>query len=136
MNMSSIYRLEDIDAIARKILQNASSRTLLFYGEMGAGKTTLIKAIVKALGVTHPTTSPTFALVNEYSGDSGKIYHFDFYRIDSPEEALDMGLEEYLDSKAWILIEWPDKIDPLLPDDAVEIHLEKVEKNKRMIKIS
>ncbi|WP_340063120.1 tRNA (adenosine(37)-N6)-threonylcarbamoyltransferase complex ATPase subunit type 1 TsaE [Ascidiimonas aurantiaca] len=133
--MNSIYSLEDIDVIAREIIQRAHNHTLLFYGEMGTGKTTLIKAIVKALGVTHPTTSPTFALVNEYSGDSGKIYHFDFYRIDTPEEALDIGLEEYLESNAWVLIEWPEKVEKFLPENVTEIHIQKLEGNQRIIKI-
>jgi tRNA threonylcarbamoyladenosine biosynthesis protein TsaE len=93
---------------------------------MGAGKTTLIKALIKALGSADVVSSPTFSLVNEYHIDQGKIYHFDFYRIEDETEVLDMGFEDYLDSDSWKLIEWPQKIENLLEADMqkVEVFIE------------
>jgi len=91
---------------------------------MGVGKTTLIKELIKQLGSLDNVSSPTFSLVNEYDSRKGeKIYHFDFYRIKSEEEALDMGIEDYLYSDIWCFIEWPEKVKNLLPLNAVEIHL-------------
>lgn len=127
------YTLVDISSIARHILNNAKSNVLLFYGEMGVGKTTLIKEIVKELGVKDITSSPTFSIVNEYEGNNGKIYHFDFYRLESEDEAYDIGLEDYLYTDNLCLIEWPEKIKNLLPDDATNIILTKVLDDKRTI---
>ncbi|MCJ7757717.1 MAG: tRNA (adenosine(37)-N6)-threonylcarbamoyltransferase complex ATPase subunit type 1 TsaE, partial [Gillisia sp.] len=116
----------EIDSIAKLLLSKVKSKTLLFYGEMGAGKTTLIKALIKALGSDDVVSSPTFSLVNEYHIDQGKIYHFDFYRIEDETEVLDMGFEDYLDSDSWKLIEWPQKIENLLEADMqkVEVFIE------------
>ena len=124
--MTLTYELSEIDSIAELLLSKVKSKTLLFYGEMGAGKTTLIKALIKTLGSADVVSSPTFSLVNEYHTDKGKIYHFDFYRIEDETEALDMGFEDYLDSDSWKLIEWPQKIENLLEDDMqkVEVFLE------------
>ena len=108
--------LSEIGEVAREILKETDSRILLFYGDMGSGKTTLIKELALQLGVEDLTNSPTFSLVNEYvtaRGDS--MFHFDFYRIEREEEAYDMGFEEYLDSGSWCLIEWPEKVENLLP---------------------
>ena len=108
--------LSEIGEVAREILKEADSRILLFYGDLGSGKTTLIKELALQLGVEDLTNSPTFSLVNEYvtaRGDS--MFHFDFYRIEREEEAYDMGFEEYLDSGSWCLIEWPEKVENLLP---------------------
>lgn len=114
--MQRTYHLEEVPAIAKEIIDKITSTVVLFYGDMGTGKTTLIKEIVKQLGSGDTASSPTFSLVNEYLADGGKpIYHFDFYRIGSEEEALDMGIEEYLYSGDLCLIEWPDKIKNLLP---------------------
>lgn len=114
--METTYRLTELSATARWVLDKSQSRILLFYGEMGSGKTTLIKEIAKSLGVGELTNSPTFSLVNEYLSDEGEIlYHFDFYRIEKEEEAYDMGVEEYLDSGLWCFIEWPEKVENLLP---------------------
>ncbi len=98
-------------------------RVFLFYGEMGAGKTTLIKAICQQLGVSDTTSSPTFSIVNEYNSSQGIIYHFDLYRIKSEHEAYDMGYEEYFYSGRYCFVEWPDKIAGLLPADAVSVHI-------------
>ena len=100
--MKKKYQLTDLSQIANWIIENSSSRILLFYGAMGSGKTTLIKEISKQLGVQDVTNSPTFSLVNEYHSDKNELlYHFDFYRINDEEEAYDMGIEEYFDNNAW-----------------------------------
>lgn len=118
------YQLSDIDTVAQQLLQLTSPQKIfLFYGEMGAGKTTLTKALCKALGVTGTTSSPTFALVNEYVGADGKIYHFDFYRLKKQEEALDMGCEEYFYSGDYCFIEWPEKIPDLLPEHYAKVRI-------------
>jgi len=124
--MTLTYELSEIDSIAKLLLSKVKSKTLLFYGEMGAGKTTLIKALIKALGSKDIVSSPTFSLVNEYHTDQGKVFHFDFYRIEDETEVLDMGFEDYLDSDSWKLIEWPQKIENLLEADMqkVEVLLE------------
>lgn len=110
------YTLHELQKIAREVIANANSKILLFYGEMGVGKTTLIKEIVKQLGSSDIVSSPTFSLVNEYySKTMDTIYHFDFYRILSEEEALDIGIEEYFYSNNWCLVEWPNKVENLLP---------------------
>lgn len=108
--------LTDLDGVAAQIIAAAGSKRLIcFNGEMGAGKTTLIKVICKLLGSNDVVTSPTFGIVNEYAAEQGVIYHFDAYRVNSEEEAYDFGIEEYLDSGDWCLIEWPEKIENLLP---------------------
>lgn len=121
----SMDELADLPAIADQLLEIAGDRRVwLFHGEMGVGKTTLIKALCAALGVTDSTSSPTFSIVNEYDSPNGAIYHFDFYRIRSAEEALDLGYEEYFYSGNYCFVEWPQKIDPLLPPDALAIELQ------------
>lgn len=124
--MTLTYELSDIDSVAMQLLSEVKSKTLLFYGEMGAGKTTLIKALVKALGAEDAASSPTFSLVNEYHSDQGRIFHFDFYRIEDETEALDMGIEDYLNTESWKFIEWPQKIEKFLdyPTQKLEILVE------------
>lgn len=114
--MTFIYTLEELPNITTKLLKLVTTRTLFFYGEMGVGKTTLIKEICKQLGVEDRVSSPTFSLVNEYQGRENLVYHFDFYRIESEEEVYNIGFEEYFDDQNWALIEWPEKIPNLLPD--------------------
>ena len=134
--MDRIYALSEVDQIADYIITNATNKVLLFYGEMGVGKTTLIKEICKSLHSDDVISSPTFSLVNEYrTQDNEPIYHFDFYRIDSEEEALDIGVEDYFYSSDWCLIEWPNNIENLLPLDAVEIHLSHAGDGKRSIQL-
>jgi tRNA threonylcarbamoyladenosine biosynthesis protein TsaE len=111
------------------------NKILLFYGDMGAGKTTLIKAICERLGVTDVVTSPTFSIVNEYAGAGNKIYHFDFYRLKNQAEALDLGYEEYFYSDAWCFIEWPEKIPDLLPDNYVRVNIQVMPDGSRQITI-
>jgi len=121
--MEHTYTIDDLPEVAGMILSNASTKTLLFYGDMGVGKTTLIKELAKKLGVQDTLSSPTYSIVNEYLLDSDKLYHFDFYRIKTEEEALDIGIEDYFDSDHWKLIEWPEKISNLLPEENTKIQL-------------
>ncbi|HEY0045212.1 MAG TPA: tRNA (adenosine(37)-N6)-threonylcarbamoyltransferase complex ATPase subunit type 1 TsaE [Flavobacterium sp.] len=114
--MEIIFTLDEIDSVAKRILNNEPAKVLLFEGSMGAGKTTLIKAFCRALEVDDTTGSPTFSLVNEYHSEkNGIIYHFDFYRIKDDTEALDMGVEEYFSSGNWCFVEWPAKIVDMIP---------------------
>ncbi len=128
--------LSDLPKIAEELLKNNSSKIVLFYGEMGSGKTTFIKQICKKLGVTDTISSPTFSIVNEYLTSSGEtIYHFDFYRLNDESEALDIGVEEYFFSDNLCLIEWPEKINSLLPDKVIKVYLSENTNDTRNIKI-
>lgn len=129
------YNLNNISAIAQKLIDEfaGSEKIILFYGDMGAGKTTLIKAICKYLGVSEPATSPTFSIVNEYRGASGKIYHFDFYRLKNETEALDMGYEEYFYSGNYCFVEWPEKIQGLLPPHYIKVSVEVLNYSERRL---
>jgi tRNA threonylcarbamoyladenosine biosynthesis protein TsaE len=130
------YNLSEIKNISNKILTIIKTpKTLLFYGEMGVGKTTLIKEIVFQLGVKDATSSPTFSIVNEYIGKNCKIFHFDFYRINDENEVYDIGIEEYFYQNCWSLVEWPEKIPNIIPDDSVVIKLSKNQNNTRTIEI-
>lgn len=122
--MNKNYELEQIPEIAKEILESVRNKILLFYGEMGAGKTTLIKELVKQLGVSEVVSSPTFSLVNEYlSNNKELIYHFDFYRIENESEAYDIGIEEYFFGDHWCFIEWPERVENVLPLESVVVHL-------------
>jgi tRNA threonylcarbamoyladenosine biosynthesis protein TsaE len=130
------YSLKELPEIAKEVLHFAKHKILLFYGEMGVGKTTLIKEIVKQLGVADNVSSPTFSLVNEYlTSTHEKVYHFDFYRIIKEEEALDMGIEEYFYSNCWCLLEWPDKVENLLPLRSVNITISTNNDQQRTIEL-
>ena len=130
------YSLQHLPEIAKEVLQFAEHKVLLFYGEMGVGKTTLIKEIVKQLGVLDTVSSPTFSLVNEYHTKNEEIvYHFDFYRVDNEEEAMDMGIEEYLYSNNWCLVEWPNKVENLLPLKSVIITITTNSSQQRTIEL-
>lgn len=132
-----INNLEDINAAARTFIDNmGKGRVFAFYGKMGAGKTTFIKAVCENLGVTDVITSPTFAIVNEYTSETSGdiIYHFDFYRIKKIEEVYDMGYEEYFYGGGLCFIEWPELIEGLLPEDATKVTIEAGDDGSRTIK--
>ncbi len=130
------YTLNELSLIAKKIIATANSKILLFYGEMGVGKTTLIKEIVSQLGSSDIVSSPTFSLVNEYHSNlSDSIFHFDFYRIVNEEEALDIGIEEYFYNNNWCLIEWPNKVENLLPLNSTIITISSNENQLRTIEL-
>ena len=116
--MTVEYRLKEVDQIAQQILELSNYKTILFQGNLGSGKTTLIKALVKSLGSEDYVSSPTFSLLNEYKTEDGEtIYHMDLYRLKNEIEAFDIGLEEILENDSWKFIEWPDKINSLLGTD-------------------
>jgi tRNA threonylcarbamoyladenosine biosynthesis protein TsaE len=128
--------LEDLGELAKQIVNLTDQKVFAFYGEMGAGKTTLIKKIVEVLGSNDEVSSPTFSLVNEYfSETTGTIYHFDFYRIESEDEVFDIGYEDYLYSGHYCFIEWPEKIANLLPSSYVKVTI-KDQESKRLITLS
>jgi len=127
--------LSNIDDAAHKFLQQTGNcKHFAFYGTMGVGKTTFIKALCKALGVAGTVTSPTFALVNEYNaGKNGKVYHFDFYRINKPEEVFDFGCEEYFASGAYCFVEWPEKAEIALPPETCRVEIRELASGNREI---
>lgn len=129
--------LSGLDEAAKKIVETTKDeQILIFEGEMGAGKTTLIKALAKEMGVNKVVTSPTFSIVNEYEANGKVIYHFDFYRIKNLQEAYDIGYEEYFYSENICFIEWPEKIAPLLPLHFVKIEISVQNENDRILTIS
>lgn len=132
-----IDSLSELDNVAEQIISSLDGRNVvLFRGGMGAGKTTLISRIVAQLGAEDTVTSPTFALVNEYEGaDKMLIYHFDFYRIDKVEEVFDLGYEEYFYSGDLCLVEWPEKIEALIPDDVMTVKIEVEDDEERVFTI-
>ncbi len=122
--MTLDYTAKELPAIAKQLIQEIATPIWLFYGEMGSGKTTLIREILLQLGVEDHIQSPTYSLVNEYCDSKNQVvYHFDFYRIETEEEAYDMGVEDYFDSGNRCFIEWPEKISNLLPEKSVKIHI-------------
>lgn len=137
MKRIEIHSLSDLDTVAEQVLASLEGRTVvIFRGGMGAGKTTLISRIVRSLGSEDTVTSPTFALVNQYEGtDDCRIYHFDFYRIDSIDEVFDLGYEEYFYSGDLCLVEWPEKIESLLPEDVMEVRITAPDEDTRIFEI-
>lgn len=135
--MEFIFSLDEIENIARELIAQKPNKVILFHGEMGAGKTTFIKQLAKELGVTEATSSPTFSLVNEYqTTDNQVVYHFDFYRLKTESEALDMGVEEYLYSGNWCFIEWAEQIPNLIPETHSIITIQELADGKRLLKLN
>jgi tRNA threonylcarbamoyladenosine biosynthesis protein TsaE len=132
-----VYSLNEINSVASKILHERDIHLICLHGELGAGKTTLIKALLKKLGAEDAGSSPTFALANEYLDANGGIlaYHLDCYRIGNPEEALDFGIEEYLEADCWVFVEWPEHIQSLLPEERTEIRIEHLDGDRRRLTI-
>jgi tRNA threonylcarbamoyladenosine biosynthesis protein TsaE len=130
-----IFKQNKIVDIAQLVIRTTKQKTLCFYGDMGSGKTTLIKALVKGLGGGDTASSPSFGLVNEYYNKKGELlgYHFDFYRITDETEALDLGLEDYLNRDVWVFIEWPEKIASLLTEDCTKLYLEIIDQDTRKL---
>jgi tRNA threonylcarbamoyladenosine biosynthesis protein TsaE len=133
--MIEVKNIGELKNVAQKFCDSiGTERIFLFYGEMGAGKTTFIKEICKVLGIKSEVTSPTFAILNEYPCEKyGFVYHFDFYRIDKITEIYDIGFEEYLESGSLLFIEWPEKLESLIPENARNISISIGQKNNRII---
>ncbi|BDB55259.1 tRNA (adenosine(37)-N6)-threonylcarbamoyltransferase complex ATPase subunit type 1 TsaE [Flavobacterium ammoniigenes] len=135
--MEIVFTLDELELVAQKVIDQKTPKVILFHGEMGVGKTTLIKQLCKTLGVTSTTSSPTFSLVNEYETiDNQVVYHFDFYRLKNEMEALDMGADDYFYSGNWCFIEWAEKIPSLIPDEHAVITIELVENEKRHLTLT
>lgn len=132
-----IASLDELKDVAEAVIESLDGRNVVaLFGAMGAGKTTLISAIMEHLGSTDNVTSPTFALVNQYSTAANEpVYHFDFYRINRIEEAFDMGYEEYFYSDGLCLVEWPEKVEELLPDDVMKVTITPTSNTRRVITI-
>ena len=135
--MEIIFSIDEIQEVANKIIVENPNKVILFHGNMGVGKTTLIKALAKELGVKDATSSPTFSLVNEYQIDRNQyVFHFDVYRLKSETEAMDMGIDEYLYSGNWCFIEWAEKIPNLIPEKHSTINLSQAVDGKRHLRLT
>ncbi|HCF04221.1 tRNA (adenosine(37)-N6)-threonylcarbamoyltransferase complex ATPase subunit type 1 TsaE [Flavobacterium sp.] len=135
--MEIVFTLDELELVAQKVIAQQTSKVILFHGEMGVGKTTLIKQLCKTLGVSSATSSPTFSLVNEYETiENQVVYHFDFYRLKNEIEALDMGADDYFYSGNWCFIEWAEKIPNLIPEEHAVITIELVENGKRHLTLT
>ncbi len=134
--MNIRYQIQDIESVATQVLDALTTKTIVLNGSMGVGKTTFVKAFVKVLGSSDDVSSPTFSIVNEYELPNGLLYHFDMYRIKDEEEALQFGIEDYLESNQWIVIEWPEKMPNLLPEDFDIIELILNDDHSRTLKLN
>lgn len=133
-----IFQQSDINRAAREFLRQMSDKDKVyaFYGGMGAGKTTFIKALCEEMGVEEPVTSPTFAIINEYhTSDDQSIFHFDFYRINKLEEVFDFGYEDYFYSGNICFIEWPELVETVLPEDTIRLNIRELDDKSRIIEI-
>ncbi|MCH2045161.1 MAG: tRNA (adenosine(37)-N6)-threonylcarbamoyltransferase complex ATPase subunit type 1 TsaE [Saprospiraceae bacterium] len=129
--------LRELESFAKEFASKylLNPRTLVFYGEVGAGKTTFIKLLCTELGVTEATSSPSFSIINEYLSKRGKVFHIDLYRLNTEEDVWNLGLEELFFDNSYCLIEWPELVEAYLPDDTLEIYIEVNEKKERFFKI-
>jgi tRNA threonylcarbamoyladenosine biosynthesis protein TsaE len=135
--MTITFSIDQLSEVAQQILDQKPNKVILFNGEMGVGKTTLIKQLCKTLGVQDATSSPTFSLVNEYQTDANQtVYHFDFYRLNKETEALDMGVDDYLYSGNWCFIEWSEKIESLIPEQHTIINIELLPTGERLLELN
>jgi tRNA threonylcarbamoyladenosine biosynthesis protein TsaE len=135
--MTITFSIDQLEEVALQILNHNPNKVILFNGDMGVGKTTLIKQLCKTLGVEEATSSPTFSLVNEYQTTKNQtIYHFDFYRLNKESEALDMGIEDYLYSGNWCFIEWSEKIENLIPEQHSIITIELLSEGNRFLELT
>ncbi|NRF38433.1 tRNA (adenosine(37)-N6)-threonylcarbamoyltransferase complex ATPase subunit type 1 TsaE [Pedobacter foliorum] len=136
MNIN-VNSLSDLDQAAISLLDFAGAEKIfVFEGDMGAGKTTFIKVLAKALGVKELVSSPTFSIVNEYEAEGNTFYHFDFYRIKNLQEAYDIGYEEYFYSGNTCFIEWPEKVEELLPEHYIKVEIKMLSENERLLSIN
>jgi tRNA threonylcarbamoyladenosine biosynthesis protein TsaE len=133
--MKLIFKKDELEEVAREITKHFSQKVIRIDGTMGAGKTTLIHHIGKVLGVKEEISSPTFSLVNSYKGFQNTIYHFDFYRLEHPDEALDFGVEEYFESGAFCFLEWAEYITPHLPLQYNHFKIDVIDENSRSIQL-
>lgn len=128
----NIARIDELPELAKKLLEfTQDEHFFIFIGDMGAGKTSFIKAFCKVLGVEELVSSPTFSIVNEYQAKEGKVYHFDFYRLKSVKEAYDLGYEDYFYSGAYCLVEWPQLVEDLLPAHYIKVEIKLKTENER-----
>ena len=134
--MTFTYSLNTIDSVSKELLLHLNSKIILFNGTMGAGKTTLIKSLVQSIGSKDIVTSPTFSIVNEYQVKDDKIFHFDFYRIKDIEEAYNFGVEDYLYTNHWVLIEWPQRIASILPTNTCVVDIDILDNKERTLKLT
>lgn len=134
--MKKQFDISEIDSVAKEVITALGDYKLVrTIGEMGAGKTTLIKSICKQLGVEEEVNSPTFAIVNEYKGSVADVFHFDFYRVNTLQEAIDLGLDEYLYSDHYVFMEWPQLVDEYLPDEVATITIKEIENGLREVEV-
>ncbi|PKB18558.1 tRNA (adenosine(37)-N6)-threonylcarbamoyltransferase complex ATPase subunit type 1 TsaE [Flavobacterium sp. 5] len=134
--MTITFTIAQLSTVAQQILDQNPNNVILFNGEMGVGKTTLIKQLCKTLGVNDATSSPTFSLVNEYQTTNNQtVYHFDFYRLNKETEALDMGVDDYLYSGNWCFIEWSEKIENLIPEQHTVITIQLLPTGERLLEL-
>lgn len=131
--MNEIFSIDQINEIAIQIIAQNPNKVILFNGEMGVGKTTLIKQLCQILGVQEATSSPTFSIVNEYKAAIGMVYHFDVYRLKNENEAINIGIDDYLYSGNWCFIEWAEKIPNLIPTEHSTINIQTLENGKRRL---
>ncbi len=132
----SVNHIKELSKAAQQILAySQQERIFLFYGEMGAGKTTLINEVCKALGVKDHTSSPTFSIVNQYQLQNGSVFHFDFYRLKNQTEALDLGYEDYFYSGEYCLVEWSERIPDLLPSNFLKLEIKIIDEQRRVIHV-